>query len=211
MKKIILLFGLVFSLCSVAQRPIYKCQFSDSIGIIDYKHVVNSIRKSLEEKNLPPEVIDKYIVDNFSNPSTLAFVQERIVDAYADSSIISMNYDSIANNRIVLEMPGNKMMVKNGVVFRYNQGLETYTLSKISDRSQVFIPTGHKFEISGFICDEYISLDSIYKIWVTEKLPSTINPGIGIKNLNKAILGFEARTGNAYTRGMLKKIEKLKS
>jgi len=211
MKKIILLLGLISSLYSVAQRPIYKCQFTDSIGILDYNQVVNSIRKSLEEKNLSPEVIDKYIADNFSNPSTLAFVQERVVDAYADSSIISMNYDSIANNRIVLEMPGNKMMVKNGVVFRYNQGLEAYTVSKISDRSQVFTPTGHQIEIAGFICDEYVSLDSIYKIWVTEKLPPTINPGIGIKNINKAILGFEARTGNAYTRGMLKKIEKLKS
>lgn len=208
-RNIFLLSFLISSFYLKAQLPIYKCEFADSIGALDYNSVISSIRKSFTDKNISPEIIDEYISKYFNNPSSLAIVQSRIVEVYHDSSIININYDGASNNRIILEMPGNKMKVENGQVFRYNRVFDSYTLLETSERSQIFIPTGQEKDILGFICDEYISLDSNYKIWITDKLPMSINPGIGIKNIKKAVLGFEAKSGNAYTKAVLCKIENL--
>lgn len=208
-RNIFLFVSIIISVFSQAQQPIYKCEFADSIRLIDYNSVVASIRNSLIEKGVSPEMVDKDVQKYFGDPSSLAIVQKIAVNVYFDSSIITLNYDSHSNNRTVLGLPGDKLKVESGQLFRYIQALESYTLLKIPDSSQLFISTGKQKEILNFICEEYISSDLIYKIWVTDKLPSTLNPGIGIKNINKAILAFEAKTGNTFTKVILKKIEKM--
>jgi hypothetical protein len=208
-KLFTLLFFLAYFLISSGQ-VLYKCEFVDSIGVADYERMIKSIRKSLEEKNLSEEIINEYISNYFGDSKAFLQIIERNVDVYSDSAIISLNHVSQSKFHIVMQMPGNKLMVRNGQLFRYNLGLESYVPSKISDSSQTFISTGNKKDIIGYICDGYISIDSVYRIWVTEKLPNSLNPGVGLKNIKGAVLGFEVKTENGHTKSFIRKIEKPK-
>jgi hypothetical protein len=185
----------------------YVCHYVDSAGILSYEKQIEAIRKSLTEQQLPNEITESYIEKIFPNKQMFTLVKGREVLAEQDSTLITLNYSSSGNVKIY--MPSNKLMVKNGMLYRYSEPEDSFYLSDIPDSSQIFKPTNSYVYILNYKCEEFVSADSTYKIWITNELPSCINPGLGIKNISGAVLGFEAKINNSYTKSRLSSIEVL--
>src|SRR5688572_27019332 len=207
MKTLCVLTTILFSIICKGQL-MYKCSYADSLGLINLENAKDQARNSLKEKKLPDDVIEQFISKAFTTPYLQ--VQSRLVDVYQDSTLIKLNYVP-QNNTDVFLIDNIKYMVREGALYKYNSTFEMYVPSNISETSQQFLPTGNEKNILGYLCKEYISLDSVYKIWSTTELPSEINPGVGIKNIKAAILGFEVKKQNTFTISILNKLELIKN
>lgn len=188
---------------------IYKCIYIDSINISNLESQQASIRHSLSEKGLDEDIIETYIAKFFGDENSFLQVEERILEIYHDSTLIELNYEPSRINQS-FQIPSYKLMVKNGQLFKFSPSINSFSISKIPDSSKVFIPTSKSRLILSYNCDEYISQDSVYTIWVTKDLPSQVNPGISVKNVRGAILGFEGRKGTGITKSIIKSLEKPK-
>jgi hypothetical protein len=208
--KIFISFFFLFVALKGNSQKLYLCEYTDSINITNYEETIQQIRRSMEEKNVSPEIIDSYISNYFADKNSFLQVQSRIVDVYPDSSVITLKYIPRGNFQSSFQIPGNILLVKNSALFRYNKDSDTYFKSSLPDSSTTFTKNNSRKLILGFDCVEFQSLDHKYTIWIAEALPSSINPGIVAKNVPGAILGFEVKSGNGITKSILTKIEKPK-
>jgi hypothetical protein len=207
MKHTLILPLLFLSLTSYSQK--YLCRFTDSLGISNYSEQTASMKKSLREKGLPEEVIDAFIQKSFSSESDFLQIKSREISTRFDSTCVTLNYGS-SNNSEYIGLTSNKYLVIRGVLYRFDSLNGTYILSNASDSSQIFIPLKKYKKILNYDCEEYISINGLYRIWVSHQLPSSINPWVSIKNVKGAILAFEARINNAFTRSIVNSIEVIK-
>lgn len=195
--------------CLSTAQQIGTAVFIDTIDVKSQEEVLNSIRKSFREKNIPEEVIEGYIKNFFAIENPFRQTQKREASLFKDSSIISMNYVS-NNNMAVFETSKRKIIFKEGLLFKSGDEVTEQEMMNLKDSSTVFNSTGRSRKILGYICEEYRSQDLVYSIWVNKELPNEVNPGIQMKNINGAVLAFEAEIGNAITKSTLHKLDWMK-
>jgi hypothetical protein len=218
MRKLILLFPLlIFVVNSNAQQK-YRCEFFDTtISIIPE----SLVRDFASQNNLSSKQIRQFLEQQKARPAYR--YQLRVVRAAEDQTIISLDKRSIRGNHIVQVgkftlQPIDSMLYKNfdSILYKNDEIFnEATTLSGFSDkpwdrRKRDYRGTGKKFLILGYLCDEFINIDSTFYMWVTEELPAYVNPGIRTNNVKGAVLGFKyiEKTGTT-TKSMLVKLEKV--
>ena len=163
------------------------------------------MRSNMRAQGLSESTIDG-IISNFAKSySNMRSIQSRTVTLEGDSCFVELNYNSSKAETFV--MPGNKIVMVKGNLYRQDSKSKELVYSNIDDSSRMFKATGQKRTVMGYECWEYISLDGVYVVWVNKDLPSTLNPGISHINIPGAILGYETRMGNAITRSQLIKIQ----
>lgn len=195
-----------FGKLSIGQ-DLYRLSFVDTISILDKKILEDSIKSSLSQRNLPPEVVDglaQSILNNFS-----VRTQERLISAQSDSTFIILNYSSDGNVHL-FKLGNNKFMVKSGELHKFDSSTGGYVSSQIPIDMQTYSATGNKMAVLNYECDEYINKDSSITIWVNKELPSYINPGISVRNIEGAILRFETKRNNSLMSSTVKKLEKIR-
>jgi hypothetical protein len=197
---------LLFSPAINAQGT-YSCVYSDTLMAKVSEKQVDSIRSDLSSRGLPKQLIDGVISSFFEDPNRFLTVQERKVLTRNDSSFVTLDY--VPNAGQVFTMKTKNQLIVKGKVYRYSDSLEEYLPSRIPDSSQFYSSTHRLVNILGYPCEEYESADGKYKIWVTQKLPASINPGIPVSNVMGCILGFEAKGANALSRSVIKSVEKV--
>jgi|GEM_PF-6862672 len=183
-----------------------RVTFIDTINVTNDKEILLKIRNSLIEKGVPDDVIEGYISNFFNGANPFLQTQERVAYVYQDSTIIHLNY--IPNKNFeTFQMSMRKLVYRGGVLYKYTESGVGEMITYESDSSHIFTPTNNSKRIYGYECDEFLSLDSIYRVWINKGLSPNINPGIVLKNISGAVLGFEAKKGNAITKSTLYKIE----
>lgn len=192
--------------CVTLSQERFVCTYTDSLNISDFEKQIGQIKSKLIDKGLPEDVAKQYIDRNFPDKNSFLRIEQRVVNVYKDSSVIKLNYNS-GNDNLVFQLPTNMMMVKNGILSKYNSADQVFIESKVSDSSRFFTESSYNMEILGYKCVAYISLDHSFLIWVCKNLPSEINPGISVANVKGGILRFEVRIGNAHTISSISKIE----
>ena len=115
-------------------------------------------------------------------------IQLRNVCASNDSTVVY--FSEVEHRGLTVNVPFKKMILRNGrdikSVYDYQN-----KIMKIPDfKKRNFVATGQSKVIMGFRCDEYKTEEENVQIWVTQSLPSYINPGVANVNVNGAILRF---------------------
>lgn len=201
---------ILFFTCAVAQQESrkYACLFTDTLGVIDAAIQADSMKQSLQQKGLPHEITERITEKVFSRPEAYLLTLSRSVSTDGDSSLIRLNYHSAPGKTLIANGSGI-MKFSHGRLLRYDPANEVFHPVQTPETSALFSPTGRKQSILGFACDEYISADSIYRIWITKQLPPAINPGVAVMNVEGAVISFETRHNNAYTRSTLSLLEEI--
>jgi hypothetical protein len=192
---------LLHGLCSKAQY-----YYSDTLAfdITTTQGQRDTLRNQLKEKGFSEMMIDGIISNVERTYKNRESIKGRTVIVRGDSSFIELNY--APGKGEVFVMTNKNLLVKNGRLFSQDPVSKEYIESKIEDSSRVFNSTGRYRMILGYECSEYKSLNHIYTVWITTKLPSAVNPGISHSNLPGAILGYEVNMGKATTRSGIVKI-----
>lgn len=95
----------------------------------------------------------------------------------------------------------------DGRIYKQDSRSKEYFKSRIEDSTANFTATGRTKKILGFDCQEYRSLNNVYKVWTTTLLPSAINPGVTEVNLPGAIMGVEMDMFNGIEKIEMVRIE----
>ena len=202
MRKLILLFPLVFiTIYSNAQQE-YRCEFADTMISV----IPDSLFRYLALKNnLSNKAIEKNLEQLRTNPPSRYYL--KIVRAEKDQTIISIDKSSVGGDFTI--------KLYDSLLYKYDELFnEAPTSSGFSDKpwdrpKKFFRGTGKKLSILGYECDEFISTDSTCYIWITEELPGYINPGARTNNVKGAVLGFKLIYTTTSTRSMMVKLEKI--
>jgi hypothetical protein len=119
-------------------------------------------------------------------------IQTRFVDARPDSTIVTLSPE-VTHKGLTMPLTYRKMIIEKGrTVSRIiDAGDQRVAIPPNDGRS--FVSTGRTKEIMGYNCTEYSANDGAITIWVTNALPSSINPGVKDVNVDGAILGFRMR------------------
>jgi len=208
----------MFVVSSKAQQK-YRCEFFDTTISIITESLVRDIAS---KNNLSSKQTRQFLEQQKTRPAYR--YQLRLVRAAEDQTIISLDKRSIRGNHIIQTVgnvtlePIDSMLYKNfdSILYKNDEIFnEAPTLSGFSDkpwdrRKREYRGTGKKIVILGYQCDEFINIYSTFYVWVTEKLPGYINPGIRTNNVKGAVLGFKyiEKTGTT-TKSMLVKLEKV--
>lgn len=119
-------------------------------------------------------------------------IQKRNVEASPDSTFVTMSSD-IIHRGLKMPLPYKKMIFAKGRTITSIVGIENNQLNIPSNAMRTFSPTVGSKIILGFKCLEYTADEESILIWVTNELPSSINPGIFNVNIPGGILGFQIR------------------
>lgn len=204
-----LCFCLLFVLCIKGYgQQNYICEYSDTLGIVDYNKQINEIRKVMEDKGTSKSIIEGFIQNFYPDKHSFDLIMGRTVHANNDSSFVELNYKTTQKSVELSGIASSKFVVKRGEIYKYKSSLGDYEKSIIADSSSFFLSTDVKENICGYDCTIFRSLDSSVLIWVCKALPSSINPGITVKNINGSIIRFAARNGNGLTISSMIKIDK---
>jgi hypothetical protein len=205
--RLIFIFLISYFFCQeIYGQHAFFCKYTDTLKASFSEKQIDSLRKDFADKGLPKSVIDGFLSGLFKDPDRFVSIQERNVLIRDDSAFITLNY--IPQPGQLFSMETNKELIVNGKIYRYSEGLDKYISASLSDSSAIFSPTRQSLKILGYSCDGYESADGVYKIWVTQQLPSSINPGIPVNNVEGGILGFEVKGINAFTRSIAQAVEK---
>jgi hypothetical protein len=209
MKLLLISFILSNSFLALGQLK-YNCIFNDTVGVANYQDQISQIRQQLRERGLPEDVIERFIDTNYPNIQSFSHYMRRTIKVTGDTSIISLDYSNTKNT------PGNFIlttigyMVVKGDLYRLDPDDNTYKKTEVPEYSRFFNYTGNSEEIIGYKCKEFISKDSLYRIYINEELPASINPGISIQNISGAVLGFKFKTEKITVISIINKLEILK-
>lgn len=200
---------------SLKSQQIFQGLYTDSLGVADYDVQIAMLKKSLIEKGLTDEMADAYVAKVFPDINSFWVTAERNVSSYPDSAIIILDYTTLKRSNpgafTQLLIPYTKLKIAENTLYRFNANTGLYTDSPVPDSDCLFDSTGEVKTILGYSCTAYTSKSGTIKIWVTNDLPSTINPGITVKNVKGAVLRFETINGNALTISTISGIQTINS
>jgi len=201
MRKLILVFPLVFFIVYSDAQQKYRCEFADTIISV----IPDSLFRFLASKNnLSEEAIEQFLEQQRANPASRRYL--KIVRAAMDQTIISIDKSS-ANGNLTITI-FDSLLYKNGEIYNNASTANGFSDKPFDHPKKVFRGTGKKLSILEYQCDEYLSTDSTCYIWVTTELPEYINPGVRTNNVKGAVLGFQLSRTETRTRSMLVKLEK---
>lgn len=211
--RIILIYFVFFPFSgSLKSQQIYQCFYSDSLGIADYDVQIAMLKKSLIEKELTSEMTDAYIAKTFPDKNSFCVTAGRNVFSYSDSTVITLDYSTLkrmnSGTSAQLLIPYTKLKISENTLYRFNADTGDYLESPVPDSDCLFDSTGEVKTIIGYSCTAYISKSGTKRIWVTSDLPSSINPGISVKNVKGAVMSFESVNGNAVSTSTIARILK---
>ncbi len=185
----------------------YSCEYTDTLNaaLTFSESHEKDMRQKLWEQGLSENKIEGIIEQYKKNMKrSFSIVQERKVTVKEDSAFFELQVKESSGQVFLSGRKSNeKGLYAHGEVFRYIGPTEEYVLSENPEDSRLFTSTGLFVNILGYDCEEYQSINGQYKIWVTGELPSSINPGVAVKNVEGAVLGFEFRSDqDAVTRSV---------
>jgi hypothetical protein len=191
-----------------ALRDRYKCRFVDTLTLEVPDETYRSLAvQALQGKEVPDSVLEELTIKLktsivFSMPMQL---QKRDVEANADSTTILIS--EVQHKGVTVPLTFNKLKLRNGreIMSASNEHNEPVDLSNIKERN--FISTGQSKVILGFNCKEFATSDGDIAIWVTNALPSWINPGVANVNVAGAILRFRLKTYGSTLISTVKSID----
>lgn len=101
-----------------------------------------------------------------------------------------------------------KKKYENGSWLRFNNTLQVYEIDSLDNRLEFYL-TGQSKEILGLMCYEAKPTDSLYHriAWISKDLPSTVSPGILLKNLSYGIVEYQDEEHEIHI--VLKSLRKL--
>jgi hypothetical protein len=194
---LIIAFSLIWTFTCKAQKDAlksYNCVFIDTLTFPlsdeTYKNMAADI---VRNNGLPDSLIQNLAKElRFSTIMTLPMqVQTRNVTATADSTVVLMS--SVVHKGLEMPLSYKKMVIEKGrkITSMVSEDHTQMDIPSFTNRN--FIATTKTKIILGFKCNEYTSDGGAISIWVTDALPSTINPGISNVNVQGGILGFTIR------------------
>jgi hypothetical protein len=101
----------------------------------------------------------------------------------------------------------DSLLLRNGELYIDSASKTGFSSAPVSTSKSNFQLTGKTKTILNYGCKEYFSTDSACRIWVTEDLPSSINPGVRLVTIKGAVLGFELRQQESLLKSYAIKIE----
>ena len=138
------------------------------------------------------KALAKAILEDMQKKGFTIYLQDRI-SVYRDSAIILTKHDS-EEPKAGLQMKAN---LSDTVLYYAKQKFYSFNTKKerqkIPEAYEQFYDTGEKETILGYQTKIFISANKSQKVWVTNKLPSLLNPRVRIKNPEGAILRYEYR------------------
>jgi hypothetical protein len=191
-----------------ALRDLYKCRFIDTLTLVVPEEAYRSLAvQALQGKEVSDSVMEELTEKLkasllFSMPMQ---IQLRVVVANADSTVISIS--EVQHKGVTVPLTFNSLKLKKGreIMSASNELNEPVDLSHIKKRN--FIPTGQSKLIFGFTCQEFSTSDGTITVWVTDALPSWINPGVANVDVSGAILRFKLSTNGSTLISTVKSIE----
>jgi hypothetical protein len=162
MRPLIFFILILFTLQEGLSQKKYLLRLTDCLGINDYQEQVYAIKKPLQYKNLPSEVMDAFIENSFPDRKAFLQIQERQIVARDDSSFITLNYVSSGAFQIK-GLVDNRFLVIKAVLHWTDPSGNTFQTSSFSDSSRIFKPENQFRKILDFDCQLYSSLDGVYK------------------------------------------------
>jgi len=219
MRRFTVFFLLLFFVVNSDAQQKYRCDFFDTTILV----IAEPLFRDLASKNnLSSKQIKQFLEQQRTRPPYR--YQLRVARAEEDQTIISLDKHSIKGNFIVQTVgkfrlePVDSMLYKNfdSILYKNDEIFnQASTSSGFSDKpwdrpKRQYRGTGKKLFILGYQCDEFINIDSTFYMWVTEELPSYVNPGIRTNNVKGAVLGFKyIQWPGITTKSILVKLEKV--
>lgn len=159
--------------------------------------LTSSLRDSLFNEIMNEDVLEKLLKENLGEELTL------YLHVIADSANAELNASSGSQIKVHF-----KKKYENGRWLIFNNTKQVYETDSL-DTNPEFYLTGQAKEIKGLMCYEAKSTDSLHRrtAWISKDLPSTVSPGILIKNLNYGIVEYRDEEHEIYI--VLKSLQKL--
>lgn len=155
------------------KKPInFKIERADSL--------TSPLKDSLWNEIMNSDFLEKMLKESLGEELIL------YLHVIADSATAELNAGSGSQINVRL-----KKKYENGNWFTYNYKNQEFEIDSL-DVGPEFYLTGQSKEINGLMCYEAKPKDSSLNTvaWVCKHLPSSISPGISIKNLNYGIVEY---------------------
>jgi hypothetical protein len=208
MRFLILLALSGLQLIATAQEK-YHCQYTGKVSFPYPDSVKQSLRKMIEEKGFPASVVEQLVEQVTSRNISSEYLY--IVDARPDSTFIltKKNEDDESENK--MSMPTQLSLFYKGEIYKFDSGSTRFSVFRDAEPPKTFVEKGEVKTIMGHICKGYISADTSWTIWVTQDLPSYINPGIRTGSVKGAVLAFRRKVKETIIEAEIDEIEKKNS
>jgi len=207
MKPIFLLLLLAgFCSCSFAQKQ-FKVIFHDTTNYnLANIQFVNDTTKQDNDFN---KLIAKAVLEKMQKEG-ITRTNDRVVTTHDHYTVIKIDRSTIDGGEVTFNGSGDlfdSLLFKADELYEDAPTSTGFTSTPVSTPKKIFRQTGSSKTILGYLCYEFTSTDSSCLIWVTDKLPPSINPGVRLTNLKVAVLRFELRQEQSYFKTEAVKIE----
>ena len=170
--------------------------------------MVEIASKNFQDQRIPDTLasqLGKALFEQLSNEK-LYLTQERKIRANNQFTIIVFDRFT-KEGRLKVEDQPDSMLLKNGELYLDAPTKNVFSNTPVNFPKKIFQQTGNTRKILNHLCKEYLSTDSTCRIWVTEALPSYINPGVRIGNIKGAVLAYEEKRESLLLKSEAIKIE----
>jgi hypothetical protein len=181
----------------------YQCEYKETIYMTIPNDALEKLRSGFEAQGLPASMLKEFM-DQF-RAQMMSSTSHRIVAAAADTTFITIKQGKEQTGTFKLSISDQKVMLVKGELYVMDSLGKKYT--KSTSEMRKFNPANEQKIILGHTCKKYRSEDSTVIAWITPDLPSYINPGIGIRGVNGAVLGYEIKKTNSAVIGEIDKIK----
>lgn len=198
-----------------AKSVVYKCNYTDTLTNTEPMpdHIIRDFASQLaQSKDLPDSAvgqIDSALRKAISFKGVPTQLQTRQLIANEDTTTIVMS-DEVTSIGLQGNNSYKKMVIVKGrkIVAVYDDDNQALPLPPDEDRN--FKPTGEFRKILNYLCEGYVSADGRVTVWITNALPSGINPGVRNVDVEGGILSFSIVTDSGQLISTIEKIEKVK-
>ncbi|TCJ14121.1 hypothetical protein EPD60_08920 [Flaviaesturariibacter flavus] len=195
------LIALLFA-CSLnagAQAPAGKAsryKFTDTVIMIIPDELVKDAAANFAERKGIPDSLKPMLEEQLKTAllrKQPMQIQTRFVDAGTDSTIVTLSPE-VEHEGLTMPQSYSRMVMKKGRVVSRILDANDQNVPIPPPDGRSFASTGRTRIIMGYACAEFSANDGAVTIWVTDALPSSINPGVKDVNVKGAILGFSIRS-----------------
>jgi hypothetical protein len=135
---------------------------------------------------------------------------DRIVTASEHRTVIKIPRETIEGNEVTFNGKSaifDSLLLENGELYEDAPTKTGFSRTPVAVARKTFQLTGNSKNILSHHCQEYLSTDSLCRIWVAIDLPSSINPGVRTSNIKGAVLAFELKTEQTALHSVAVKID----